>query len=381
MPPKQTGSDKKAGTKHSRSLSDSDTGSTPAFKSRELPKSRRLVAPATCTSPGASGSVATVLSTDREVVDEWSAPEVPITTHDVTVSVVTVLIAHYVMLLAKRKTDGVTGCKYARWQDATDAIVGAVLMGLLETLGYVSKDLKYDDIVLKIHKCGHNTVSKKTRSPNEAAPSSVKKENEDKYSQWDAVWGKFFTAQRRPSSWEKLIALALKFKEGILPDPQYFTVKSLFVTDAMAKHIDEGFQQLVADKDITVKVCLCVAHTIDADLLANRVRYGGASQFSDTASEPCITAQSAHDYEELQRQQAAAAAAEEARIAAEAAAAAAEAAAAAAEAAATLVPETPEAKRAKIAAEMAKAKVAYEAQMKALQEEEDMVAGDGATGP
>ncbi|GFH33556.1 hypothetical protein HaLaN_32946, partial [Haematococcus lacustris] len=34
MPPKQTGSDKKAGTKHSRSLSDSDTGSTPAFKSQ-----------------------------------------------------------------------------------------------------------------------------------------------------------------------------------------------------------------------------------------------------------------------------------------------------------------------------------------------------------
>ncbi|KAL6762128.1 hypothetical protein V8C86DRAFT_3023583 [Haematococcus lacustris] len=242
MPPKQTGSAMKAGTKHSRSLSDSDTGSTPAFKSRELPKSRRLVAPATCTSPGASGSA-------------------------------------------------VTGCKYARWQDATDAIVGAVLMGLLETLGYVSKDLKYDDIVDKIHKCGHNTVSKKTRSTNEAAPSSVKKENEDKYSQWDAVWGKFFTAQRRPSSWEKLIALALKFKKGILPDPQYFTVKSLFVTDAMAKHIDEGFQQLVADKDITLKPSQ-LRDTIDADLLANRVvRYGGASQFSDTASEPCITAQ------------------------------------------------------------------------------------------
>ncbi|GFH16123.1 hypothetical protein HaLaN_12486 [Haematococcus lacustris] len=107
MPPKPTGSAKKTGTKHSRSLSDSDTGSTPAFKSRELPKSRRLVAPATCTSPGASGSVATVLSTDREVVDEWSAPEVPITTHDVTDSVVTVMIAHYVMLLAGRKTDGI----------------------------------------------------------------------------------------------------------------------------------------------------------------------------------------------------------------------------------------------------------------------------------
>uniref|UniRef100_A0A699ZSD4 Uncharacterized protein n=1 Tax=Haematococcus lacustris TaxID=44745 RepID=A0A699ZSD4_HAELA len=233
MPPKQSGSDKKAGTKHSRSLSDSDTGSTPAFKSRELP--------------------GTVLTTDREVVDEWFSPEVPITAHDVTDSVVTVLIAHYVMLLAGRKTDGVTGCKYARWQDATDAIVGAVLMGLLEVLGYVSKDLKYDDIVAKIHKCGHNTVSKKTRSPNEAAPSSVKKENEDKYSQWEAVWGKFFTAEKRPSSWEKLIALALNFKEGILPDPQYFTVKSLFVTDAMAKHIDEGFKQLVADKAITLK--------------------------------------------------------------------------------------------------------------------------------
>ncbi|KAJ9514946.1 hypothetical protein QJQ45_002767 [Haematococcus lacustris] len=325
MPPKPTGSAKKTGTKHSRSLSDSDTGSTPAFKSRELP--------------------ATVLSTDREVVDEWSAPEVPITTHDVTDSVVTVMIAHYVMLLAGRKTDGVTGCKYARWQDATDAIVGAVLMGLLETLGYVSKDLKYDDIVVKIH-------NKKTRSSNEAGPSSVKKENEDKYSQWDAVWGKFFTDQRRPSSWEKLIALALKFKEGILPDPRYFTVKSLFVTDAMAKHIDEGFQQLVADKDITLKAAIL--------------------EFTKTFNVSFEEAQSAHDYEELQRQQAAAAAAEEARIAAEAAAAAAEAAAAAAEAAAALVPETPEAKRAKIAAEMAKAKAAYEAQMKALQEEEDM---------
>ncbi|KAJ9505958.1 hypothetical protein QJQ45_002750 [Haematococcus lacustris] len=288
---------------------------------------------------------ATVLSTDREVVDEWSAPEVPITTHDVTDSVVTVMIAHYVMLLAGRKIDGVTGCKYARWQDATDAIVGAVLMGLLETLGYVSKDLKYDDIVVKIH-------NKKTRSSNEAGPSSVKKENEDKYSQWDAVWGKFFTAQRRPSSWEKLIALALKFKEGILPDPRYFTVKSLFVTDAMAKHIDEGFQQLVADKDITLKAAIL--------------------EFTKTFNVSFEEAQSAHDYEELQRQQAAAAAAEKARIAAEAAAAAAEEAAAAAEAAAALVPETPEAKRAKIAAEMAKAKAAYEAQMKALQEEEDM---------
>ncbi|KAL6760156.1 hypothetical protein V8C86DRAFT_2558164 [Haematococcus lacustris] len=357
MPPKQTGSDKKAGTKHSRSLSDSDTGSTPAFKSRELPKSRRLVAPATCTSPGANGSVGTVLTSDRELVDEWFAPEVPITAHDVTDSVVTVLIAHYVMLLAGRKIDGVTGCKYARWQDATDAIVGAVLMGLLEILGYVSKDLKYDDIVVKIHKCGHNTVSKKTRSPNEAAPSSVEKENEDKYSQWEAVWGKFFTAEKRPSSWEKLIALALKFKEGILPDPHYFTVKSLYVTDAMAKHIDEGFKQLVADKAITLKPAQ-LRDTIDADLLANReVPYGGASQFSDTAAEPCITAQEA-------------AAAKEARIAAEAAAAA-----------AAPVPETPEAKRAKIAAEMAKAKAAFEAQMKALHEAEAMVAGDDAPGP
>ncbi|GFH18581.1 hypothetical protein HaLaN_15410 [Haematococcus lacustris] len=290
MLPKPTESAKKS-RKHARTPSEGASVSTPSFKTRALPESRRLTAAATPGSPGAASSAASELPSDREGVDEWHAPEVTIMPHDYRAHLVSVLVQYFVLQLAGRVEDATKGCRYERWLDATNAIVGAVLMGLLENLGHVPTEYPYASLVAKVHKSGQNQLNKKGRGPNAGASDAVKQGKEAGFSEWQKVWGKFFDAKKRPSTWEKLIDMAEKYEKGIRPDPLFFTVKSTFVTDTMAKHIDASFSHMVAGMGVTLKPAQ-LRDVIEAKMMSNQAAIVAMTRSFTSAVED---AQNEHD--------------------------------------------------------------------------------------
>ncbi|GFH33255.1 hypothetical protein HaLaN_32598, partial [Haematococcus lacustris] len=140
---------------------------------------------------------------------------------------------------------------------------------------------------------GQNQLNKKGRGPNAGASDAVKQGKEAGFSEWRKVWGRFFDARKRPSTWEKLIDLAEKYERGIRPDPQFFTVKSTFLTDTMAKHIDASFHHMVADMGVTLKPAQ-LRDVIEAKMLSNQEELEGEAPLSMVnPSEQGMTAQAA----------------------------------------------------------------------------------------
>ncbi|KAL6751397.1 hypothetical protein V8C86DRAFT_2439959 [Haematococcus lacustris] len=268
MPPKKSGQgDNAPGKRQNKAQEKRDSPQVP--KSRPLPPSRRF-------SAASNGELHLAVedalpSTSQEVEPEQAGAGIVILPHDVTDHLETIYIAKYTKEFAARKPPHEGVCKYVKWAPATYAIVGASCIGVLRTMGQLPPTTNYNSMVTRVHKSGHNNVGVAPRNKNPEALASAKGSNQVLYEQWHSVWGPYFERNEAPPAWGRLIFVGEQLEKGIFPEPVFFTVKTRYLPEPMAKAFDEVIRKIVADKKITLKPSE-LREVIDAELKSRQAQ-------------------------------------------------------------------------------------------------------------